>query len=71
MKSEGQPIPDHSRRGLTCWLPSASADLIQERVVAGVQAAKRRGVRFGRPEVLTDEQRARVRRLRDAGHQRV
>ena len=44
------------------------ADLIQERVVAGVQAAKRRGVRFGRPEVLTDEQRARVRRLRDAGH---
>ena len=42
-------------------------DLIRERVTAGVQAAKRRGVRFGRPKLLDDGQRARVRRLRSSG----
>ena len=43
-------------------------DLIRERVASGVKSARRRGVRFGRPTVLDDEQRARVRRLRASGH---
>lgn len=43
-------------------------DLIKERVAAGVKAAKKRGVRFGRPAVLTPEQRRRVARLRASGH---
>ncbi len=43
-------------------------DLIHERVAAGVKAAKKRGVRFGRPRILDDEQKARVRRLRASGH---
>ena len=43
-------------------------DLIRERVVAGVKSARKRGIRFGRPRVLDDGQRARVRRLRTAGH---
>ena len=43
-------------------------DLIRERVEAGVKAAKRRGVQFGRPRALDDQQRARVQRLRRSGH---
>lgn len=42
-------------------------DLIRERVRAGVQAAQKRGVRFGRPSVLDAAQRARVARLRKSG----
>ena len=42
-------------------------DLIRERVEAGVKAAKRRGVRFGRPRLLDDQQRARIGRLRASG----
>ena len=43
-------------------------DLIKERVTAGVKAARRRGVRFGRPHALDAQQTARVERLRAAGH---
>ena len=43
-------------------------DLIRERVAAGIKSARKRGIRFGRPRVLDDGQRARVRRLRSAGH---
>lgn len=42
-------------------------DLIRERVRAGVQAAQKRGVRFGRPSVLDTAQKARVARLRKSG----
>ena len=42
-------------------------DLIRERVTAGVKAAKKRGVRFGRPEVLNSDQHRRVARLRANG----
>jgi DNA invertase Pin-like site-specific DNA recombinase len=42
-------------------------DLIRERVAAGVQAAKRRGARFGRPVALTREMAERVHRLRGGG----
>ncbi|MGH7289490.1 MAG: recombinase family protein, partial [Myxococcota bacterium] len=41
--------------------------LILERVKAGQAAAKRRGVRFGRPEVTDREARARIVRLREHG----
>lgn len=43
-------------------------DLIRERTEAGRSLAKKRGVQFGRPRLLTDRQRARVGRLRAAGH---
>jgi DNA invertase Pin-like site-specific DNA recombinase len=39
--------------------------IIRERVVAGQRAAKKRGVKFGRPTVAVDA--VRVRRLRDGG----
>jgi DNA invertase Pin-like site-specific DNA recombinase len=39
--------------------------IIRERVVAGQRAAKKRGVKFGRPTVAVDA--AQVRRLRDGG----
>ena len=43
-------------------------DLIQERVVAGIRAARSRGIRFGRPRRLGDEDLARIQRLRASGH---
>jgi DNA invertase Pin-like site-specific DNA recombinase len=42
-------------------------DLIRERVSAGVAAAKRRGVRLGRPAALTAETAQRVARLHGCG----
>jgi DNA invertase Pin-like site-specific DNA recombinase len=42
-------------------------DLIRERTTAGRDAAKSRGVRFGRPRKLTAEQTKLVRRLIDEG----
>jgi len=42
-------------------------DLIRERTEAGLAAAKRRGVRFGRPSALTGESSARVGRLHRNG----
>ena len=42
-------------------------DLIRERTRAGVEAARKRGVRFGRPRLLNDQQRARIHRLRASG----
>jgi DNA invertase Pin-like site-specific DNA recombinase len=39
--------------------------LIQERVVSGISAAKKRGVRFGRPKVYVSA--LKVRQMRDAG----
>ncbi len=41
--------------------------LIRERVSAGIEAAKRRGTRLGRPKSLTSEQKARAGRLRASG----
>jgi DNA invertase Pin-like site-specific DNA recombinase len=43
-------------------------DLIRERVVAGMAAAKRRGKHLGRPVALDGEKLARLRRLHTAGH---
>lgn len=42
--------------------------LIRERVVAGMEAAKRRGKRVGRAPALNGDQLARLRRLHAAGH---
>jgi DNA invertase Pin-like site-specific DNA recombinase len=42
-------------------------DLIRERTGAGREAAKKRGVRFGRPRKLNSEQEQLVRRLLDEG----
>jgi len=41
--------------------------LIKERVAAGIAAAKRRGVRLGRPAALTAERAQRVARLHACG----
>jgi len=43
-------------------------DLIRERTVAGMAAAKRRGARFGRPRALCAETALRVGQLVAAGH---
>lgn len=43
-------------------------DLIRDRTVAGVQAAKRRGKRLGRPPVVDSEKAQRIKRLRGSGH---
>lgn len=40
---------------------------IKERTMAGVQAARRNGKRFGRPNTLSQQQRERATRLRDSG----
>jgi DNA invertase Pin-like site-specific DNA recombinase len=43
-------------------------DLIRERVTQGLAAARKRGVRVGRPRALDGRARARVRRLRESGN---
>ena len=43
-------------------------DLIRDRTVAGLKAARRRGVQLGRPKALDRSQQQRVLRLRGAGH---
>ncbi len=43
-------------------------DLIRERTVAGLKAARRRGVQLGRPKALDRSQHQRVLRLRRSGH---
>ena len=43
-------------------------DLIRERVVAGLKAARRRGQRLGRPRVLEARDVARAQRLKASGH---
>ncbi len=43
-------------------------DLIRERVTAGLAAAKRRGVKLGRPKAMDARSIARARRLRQSGH---
>jgi DNA invertase Pin-like site-specific DNA recombinase len=41
------------------WVAQQERERIRERVVAGLDRAKRRGVRLGRPEVVVDVARAR------------
>ncbi len=43
-------------------------DLIRERTVAGLKAARRRGVQLGRPRALDHREHQRVLRLRRSGH---
>ena len=43
------------------------AAMIRERTIAGLEAARRRGAKLGRPAALDERQRARARRLRKAG----
>ena len=43
-------------------------DLIKERTQAGIDLARKRGKRFGRPPATDARQRARIHRLRKSGH---
>ena len=43
-------------------------DLIRERTQAGIDLARKRGKRFGRPPATDARQRARIHRLRKSGH---
>lgn len=52
---------------LTMVLAEFERNLIVERTRAGVKAAMARGVRFGQPPKLTDEQMAKAQKLRDKG----
>ena len=42
-------------------------DLIRERTQAGIHAARKRGVRMGRPSALDEEKLERAQRMREAG----
>ncbi len=46
-------------------------DLIQERTIAGLQAAKRRGKKLGRPKALSPEQVAHARREIEAARETI
>lgn len=50
--------------GLLGVFAQFEADLRHERAAAGIELAKRKGVRFGRPNALTNEQKATIRRLK-------
>jgi len=43
-------------------------DLIRERINAGLDLARKRGKKFGRPLATDGKQRARIMRLRNSGH---
>ena len=43
-------------------------DLIRERTQAGLDLARKRGKKFGRPLATDSKQRARITRLRQSGH---
>ena len=43
-------------------------DLIRERVKSGLDKAKKKGIRLGRPSLMTEELREAIRILNDAGH---
>jgi DNA invertase Pin-like site-specific DNA recombinase len=43
-------------------------DLIRERINAGLDLARKRGTKFGRPPATNAKQRARILRLRKSGH---
>jgi len=51
-------------------LAELERSLISERTRAGVRAAKRRGVKFGRKPKLTRQQKVHARKLIDAGERR-
>jgi len=53
--------------GVLSSIAQFEADLIRERTVDGLEAAKRRGKRLGRPEALDRRAKARARRLADSG----
>jgi DNA invertase Pin-like site-specific DNA recombinase len=42
-------------------------ELIRERAAQGIKEAKKRGVKFGRPRLLTDEVVAEIKKLRSDG----
>jgi DNA invertase Pin-like site-specific DNA recombinase len=54
--------------GMCAVFAALEVDLLRERTLAGVAAARRRGRHPGRPRKLNTETLARARRLRDAGH---
>lgn len=53
--------------GMCATFAALEADLIRERTTQGLAAARRRGVRLGRPPVLDSDAVARARRMREAG----
>jgi DNA invertase Pin-like site-specific DNA recombinase len=70
-RSLTEAIDTHTPTGRAMWqmigvLAELERSLISERTRAGVKAAKRRGVKFGRKRKLTPEQIAHARKLVDA-----
>jgi len=53
--------------GVCAAFAELERDLIQERTKEGMQAAKARGVKIGRPQALTPDKTAAARKLLDAG----
>lgn len=54
--------------GILATFAAFEADLRKSRQISGIELAKRKGVKFGRRSVLTDAQRATIRRLRSEEH---
>jgi DNA invertase Pin-like site-specific DNA recombinase len=53
--------------GVLAVVAQFEADLIRERTLAGLEAARRRGAKLGRPPVLDARARARARRMHAGG----
>ncbi len=71
-KSLTESIETQTPTGRAMWqmvgvLAELERSLIQERTKAGREAAKRRGVKLGRPPKLSPQQRAHARKLIDNG----
>jgi DNA invertase Pin-like site-specific DNA recombinase len=54
--------------GMAGVFAQLEADLVRERTLAGLAAARKRGAQLGRPPVLDPRQRDRAQRLRCSGH---
>ena len=74
-RSLTEHIDTHTPTGRAMWqmigiLAELERSLISERTRAGVKAAQRRGVKFGRKPKMTPQQVAHARKLIDSGEDR-
>lgn len=66
MFNKGMPFR-HAIIAIFAELAQMERETIVERVKAGLDAAKKRGVRLGRPKAITEDQETEILRLRELG----